>query len=173
MEEMMKNVGRAMSVRMGITMSLCLSLVGTLSSGHFTPVGFLVGFVVGSVISLLIGFIIPVGKLAEGAREKAGFERGTVKARFLETFIFDLIYTPIITAAMVYFAYRMIIMQSGGMAQPNYWGLLFPSLIICFAAAFVLIFFVQPIFMKSIMKKYNIPGMGPQGGPGQGPGNAH
>ena len=172
MEEMMKKVGRAMSVRMGITMSLCLSLVGTLSSGHFTPVGFLVGFVVSSVISLLIGFIIPVGKLSEGVRVKAGLERGTVKARLLETFVFDLIYTPIITAAMVFFAYRMIIIQSGGMAQPNYWGMFLPSLVICFVAAYVLIFFVQPIFMKSVMKKYKVPGMGPQNGPAQGPGNA-
>ena len=172
MEEMMKKVGRAMSVRMGITMSLCLSLVGTLTSGHFTPVGFLVGFVVSSVISLLIGFIIPVGKLSEGVRAKSGLERGTVKARLLETFVFDLIYTPIITAAMVFFAYRMIIIQSGGMAQPNYWGMFLPSLVICFVAAFVLIFFVQPIFMKSVMKKYGIPANGPQGGPGHGPGNA-
>ena len=154
MEEMMMKVGRAMSIRMGIAMSFCLSLVGTLTSGHFTPVGFLISFVISSIISLLIGFIIPMGKVSEGARMKAKLERGSIPARLLETFISDLIYTPIITLAMVFFAYRMVIKQSGGMAQPNFWGMFLPSLCICFVVGFILIFIVQPIFMKSVMKKY-------------------
>ncbi|WP_051688586.1 hypothetical protein [Butyrivibrio sp. AE2032] len=170
MEEMMMKVGRAMSIRMGIAMSFCLSLVGTLTSGHFTPIGFVISFVISSIISLLIGFIIPMGKVSEGARAKAKLERGSIKARLLETFISDLIYTPVITLAMVFFAYKMAMKQSGGAAQLNFWGMFLSSLAICFVAGFILIFLVQPIFMKGVMKKYGMNGMGNGGAPGpQGP----
>ena len=154
MDDVRKKIGRAMSIRMGIAMSFCLSLVGTLSSGHFTLVGFLISFLVSCVISLLIGFIIPMGLVAEAALKKAGFERGTVKGGLLEALISDLIYTPIITLVMVFLAYKMAMKQSGGQANLNFAGMFFSSLGICFVVGFVLIFLVQPIFMKSVMVKY-------------------
>ena len=45
MDEKMKVIGRKMSIRMGILMSFSLALVGTLTSGHFTPVGFVLIFI--------------------------------------------------------------------------------------------------------------------------------
>ena len=64
MDEKMKVIGRKMSIRMGILMSFSLALVGTLTSGHFTPVGFVISFFVSTVVSLVIGFVVPVGKLS-------------------------------------------------------------------------------------------------------------
>ena len=156
MEETMRKVGRAMSIRMGIAMSFCLSLIGTLTSGHFTLVGFIVSFLVSSVISLIIGFILPIGKITGGVCGKMGLQRGSVKFRLMESFVSDLIYTPIMTLVMVFLAYKAVMRQSGGMAQLNYFEMLIPSLGICFLAGFVLIFLVQPIFMKSVLKKYNV-----------------
>ncbi|SDB67800.1 hypothetical protein [Butyrivibrio sp. INlla16] len=52
MEEQMRKIGRQMAIRMGILMSLALSLVGTLTSGHFTVPGFIISFVLSTIISL-------------------------------------------------------------------------------------------------------------------------
>lgn len=162
MEETIRKVGRAMSIRMGIAMSFWLSLIGTLTSGHFTPVGFLVSFLVSSVISLIIGFVLPVGKITGGTCEKMGLQRGSIKYRFMESFISDLLYTPVLTLVMVFLAYQAVMKQSGGAAKLNFAGMFFPSLGICFVAGFVLIFLIQPIFMKSVFKKYGVPGFGPE-----------
>ena len=154
MEEMMRKVGRDMSIRMGISMSFCLSLVGTLTSGHFTPVGFIVSLVISSIISLIIGFVIPMGKVTGAALQKMKLERGSIGGRFVETFISDLIYTPIMTFVMVFLAYKMAMKNSGGEAGLNFGAMFLSSLLICFVAGFVLIFIVQPLFMKQVMKKY-------------------
>ena len=154
MENKMRLVGRDMSIKMGITMSLCLSLIGTATSGHFTIPGFLISFVVSTIISLIIGFVIPMGKIGNALLNKFGLIRGTLPARCLETFVSDLIYTPIMTFVMVFLAYQMAMKQSGGMAGLNFGKMFLGSLIICFIAGFVIIFIIQPIFMRQTMKKY-------------------
>ena len=154
MNDQMKKIGRDISIKMAATMSFCLSLVGTLSSGHFTPVGFVVSFLVSFVISLLIGLVIPMGKVSGAVLVKMNLIRGTLGARLVESLISNLIYTPIMTFVMVFLAYNMVMRQSGGMAQLNFWGMFLPSLIICFVVGYVIIFIVQPIFMKIAMKKY-------------------
>ena len=165
MEETMRKVGKAMAIRMGILMSFFLSLIGTLTSGHFTPAGFLLSFVVSALISLLIGFVVPVGKVTSDVSRKMKCEKGSFKALFVESFVSDLIYTPIMTLAMVFLAYTMAMKMSGGRADLNFAGMFFPSLGICFLAGLALIMVFQPIFLKSVMKKYGI------SGPGMGPGN--
>ncbi len=154
MENKMRLVGRDMSIKMGITMSFCLSLIGTLTSGHFNIPGFLISFVVSTIISLIIGFVIPMGKVGSAVLNKAGLIRGTLPARCLESFVSDLIYTPLMTFVMVFLAYQMAMKQSGGMAGLNFGKMFLGSLIICFIAGFVIIFIVQPIFMRQTMKKY-------------------
>ncbi len=156
MDQKMRLVGRDMSIKMGITMSFFLSLIGTATSGHFTIPGFLISFVVSTIISLIIGFLIPMGKLSNGLLNKFHLIRGNLGARCLETLVSDLIYTPIMTFAMVFLAYNMAMKQSGGMAQLSLGKMFLSSLIICFLAAFVIIFIVQPIFMKQAMKKHGI-----------------
>ncbi|MBQ8031691.1 MAG: hypothetical protein IJ260_09235 [Butyrivibrio sp.] len=154
MEQKMKLVGRDMSIKMGITMSLFLSLIGTLTSGHFTIPGFLISFVVSTIISLIIGFVIPMGKVSRALLNKFGLIQGTLPARCLESFVSDLIYTPIMTFVMVFMAYQMAMKQSGGMAGLNFGKMFLGSLIICFIAGFVIIFIIQPLFMRQTMKKY-------------------
>ncbi len=156
MDQKMKLVGRDMSIKMGITMSFFLSLIGISTSGHFTIPGFLISFVVSSIISLIIGFIVPMGKVTNGLLGKLRLDRGTMGARLLETFVSDLIYTPVMTFAMVFLAYNMAMKQSGGMAELSLGKMFLSSFIICFLAAFVIIFIVQPIFMKQSMKKHAV-----------------
>ena len=156
MNKQMKKAGRDISLKMAVTMSFFMSLVGTLSSGHFTIPGFLISFVLSFLISLVIGLAIPMGKVTGAACRAMKLDRGTLGARLLESFISNLIYTPIMTFAMVFFAYSMAMKQSGGMAGLNYWRMLFPSFLICFVAGYIIIFIVQPIFMKQAMKKYRI-----------------
>lgn len=154
MNEQMKKIGREMGIRMGILMSFCLALTGTLSSGHFTPVGFLLSFVVSAIISIIIGFVVPVGKITGDACRKAGFNHGTIKERLLSSLISNLIYTPLMTFVMVLLAYTMAMKQSGGMAQLSFLPMFLHSLVICFIVGYILIFIFQPLFMKQLLKKY-------------------
>lgn len=156
MEEQMRKIGREMSVRMGLTMSFVMALVGTLTSGHFTIVGFLVSFVCSAIIALVMGFFIPIGKITNDLTVKKGMIPGKFSTRCVEALISNLIYTPVITLAMVGLAYFMAMKQSGGMAQISFWPMFLHSLIICLVVGFVLIFLVQPIFFRRLMKKYNI-----------------
>ena len=156
MDQKMKMIGRDMSIKMGVTMSFFLSLIGTATSGHFTVPGFAISFVISSIISLIIGFAIPMGKVTGALIEKRHLKRGSLGARCIETFVSDLIYTPIMTFAMVFLAYNMAMKQSGGMAQLSFGKMFFSSLIICFLAAFIIIFILQPLYMKQTMKKYGV-----------------
>ena len=157
MNENYKKIGRGMSIRMALLMSFFLSLVGTLTSGHFTVVGFLLSFVVSTIISLLIGLIVPMGKVTEGACRKVGLKPRTIGNRLLSSLISDLIYTPLMTFCMVFMAYKMAMIQSHGMAQLNFLKMFLPSLAITFVVGYVLIFIFTPIFMGQLMKKYGAP----------------
>lgn len=153
MEEQMRKIGKQMAIRMGILMSFCLSLVGTLTSGHFTIPGFIISFVISSIISLIIGFVIPIGKITGGVCAKFGLERGKIGTLVVESLISDAIYTPIMTLAMVGLAYFMVMRQSGGMAQLSFLPMFLSSLLICFIVGFILIMIFQPLFLKQLMKK--------------------
>ncbi|MCR5754970.1 MAG: hypothetical protein K6G30_09210 [Acetatifactor sp.] len=153
MEEQMKKIGRQMGIRMGLLMSFCLALVGTLTSGHFTPIGFLLSFVISSVISILIGFLIPVGKVSGSICKRLKLEPGKLATRCVESLISDIIYTPVITLAMVAFAYNMAMKQSGGMAEISFLPMFLHSLLICFVVGYVLIFIFMPMFLKQLMQK--------------------
>ena len=100
----MDKVGKQMSIYMGVTLSLCLSLVGTLTSGHFTVPALLTGFVVGMVISIALGFVIPVKKLTDAVCEKLEVEENTGAGRCISALVSDVLYTPVITLAMVILA---------------------------------------------------------------------
>ena len=137
MNEQMRKIGRSMSIKMGVTMSFCLSLIGMGTSGHFTVPGFLISFVVSTILSLIIGFVVPMGKISASACKSLGLKPGTLPARCIESIISDLIYTPIMTLVMVGLAYTMAMRMSGGKAQLSFAGMFFPSLVICFLAGLV------------------------------------
>ena len=90
MEKQMKAAGIKISVCMGIVMSFFLSLTGTLSSGHFTIVGFLISFLVSTVISIIIRLIVPMGKINMSIEKKMGCAPGDLKVKLVESLISNL-----------------------------------------------------------------------------------
>lgn len=145
----MKKVGRKMSMLMGITMSFCMSLIGNITSGHFTPVGFISSFIISTIICLIIGFFVPIGSIGSAASRKAGLEKGSNGARCLESLIADLIFTPIMTAAMITFAYTM----SKKHGEPmKFVPAFISSLGIGLVVGFLLAFLLTPVYLKIALK---------------------
>ena len=158
MRDKIKKIYRDMSLLMGFTMSFFLSIVGTATSGHFTVPGWIMSFVVSLLISLIIGFVIPVGKVAGDVSKSFNLIRGTMKARLVESLVSNLIYTPIITFLMVTLAYSVAMKQSNGMAGLEFGPMFLHSLAITFVVGYILVFFLQPFFIKRLMKKYGVEG---------------
>lgn len=159
MMKKMKTIGRQISILMGITLSFCLSLVGTLTSGHFTVPGWLLSFVASTVISLIIGFFVPMKRVLDGVDKKAGLQPGTLGARCMESLISDLIYTPVITLAMVGLAFAGLSRAKAmnpQMVLPPFVPMFLKSLVITMIVGYVLIFLLMPVFMKLVMKKHGI-----------------
>lgn len=157
MEQTMKKINTEMALYMGVVMSFFLSLTGTLTSGHFKIISFILSFIGSTVVSIIIGFLVPMGKVTMGVDRKMKLRPDSMKARCVNSFISDIIYTPIMTLGMVSFAYMMIKKNSDGHADVNFIGMFFKSLAICFAVGYVLIFIFQPLFMKMLFKKHNVP----------------
>ena len=148
-EKKMKKIGLIMSILMGITLSFFLSLMGNIISGHFTLQGWIISFLLSLVISLIIGFLVPMKKVNDHFCGRYGLAPGKISTKCVESLISDLIYTPVITIAMVVFAY--ISATSHG-AQIPLLPMLLSSLIVCLAVGFVLIFIFQPLYLKMLMK---------------------
>ena len=166
----MKKIGLMMSLYMSLVMSVFMTITGVCTGmlpnvikGNVPPqalIGSIIsGFIISFVISMLIGIIIPMHKVTRGATKN--MKPGLGK-KCIETLLSDLIYTPLISIVMVAFAY--IQNQQKGISGPPYIVMLIPSLIACFIVGYILIFIFQPMFMRSLMKKYR-PGAGPEGGP--------
>nr|MCR5281733.1 hypothetical protein [Lachnospiraceae bacterium] len=155
-EDLMRQIGRQMGIRMGILMSICLSGLNLLLSGHFTVVGLALNVLISSLVSIGISFVVPVGKISQQVCEKKRLMPGSIKARLLESLISDLVYTPVMTLVLVFFAYGMAMMVSGGRAQIPFVPMFVKSLIISLAAGYVLIFVFQPLFLKGLFRKHGI-----------------
>ena len=156
MQEKMKRISRGMAIRMGLTMSFFLSLTGTLSSGHFTVIGFVVSFIVSTVVSILIGLVVPVGKISNDACSKVGFRPGTLGHRLFASFISNTIYTPLMTLIMVVLAYNSAMRASGGQAQIPFLPMFLRSLLISYVIGYVLVCIFMPLFTKKLMQKEGI-----------------
>ena len=164
-EEMMKKVGRTVSIYMAFAMSACLSIVGVVTgnignimSGQAKPmqlvISILFSFVVSLIISLIIGFIVPIGKVSQSATKN--MKEGPAK-HCMESLISDLIYTPVITLAMTWFAYVSVMKRSQGMADLHFPTMFLGSLVICMIVGFILIYILMPIFLKKALKKAGVP----------------
>ncbi len=152
----MKNVGITMSAFMGIAMSFFLSLTGTITSGHFTVPSWLISFVISGVISMIIGIIVPMKKINDklvGAFKLPPF---SFAGRCLESFVSDLIYTPVMTFCMVFFAYKSAIAHGAPAESLDLGRMFLSSFFICFVVGFVLIIILMPIFLKTAMKMHGI-----------------
>ena len=150
----MFKIGMLMSLFMGITLSICLSLTGLLTSGQpFTALDVLINFGISFVISMVIGFIVPMKKVGDSAVRSAKLRPGSWGARFLESLISDRIYTPLITVAMVTIAYFNVMSHiPEGVAGPPYVPMLIKSLLISLGVGYVLIFIFMPLYLKLSMK---------------------
>ena len=147
-----KIIGRIIGGATGIMMSFFLSLYGTISSGHFTIVGFLVSFLFSSVVSIIIGIFVPMKKINDTAVTKANLTPGSIGARCLESFIGDCIFTPIMTTLMVFMAYKRAAKFS---PEPIHFApLLVRQLIACFIIGFVLLLIFSPLIQKVVIKTY-------------------
>ena len=146
----MKKVGREMSLLMGTTLSFFLSLTGNLSSGKFTFSGFFISFLASLAISLIIGFLVPMSKVNASLDKKLGLKPGKLSTRLFESLVSDLIYTPLITVAMVTLAYRRAVSHG---AKLSYLPMLGRSLVISLLVGYVLIFVFMPFFLKIVLKR--------------------
>ena len=57
---------------------------------------------------------------------------------------------------MVTLAYSVAMKQSGGQAALQFGTMFFHSLLITFIVGYILVFFLQPFFIKRLMKKYDV-----------------
>ena len=158
----MKKAGMTMSILMGVTLSFCLSLLGNLmAETGFKPIAFIISFIVSTIISLVIGFVVPMRKISQGVTRNM---KPGIGSRCVEALISDLIYTPVITLAMIIMAWKQA--TSHGAKIP-FLPMFLKSLGISLVAAFVIILIVSPVFMKIAFKRAGIPMEGgrPAGGP--------
>ncbi len=147
----MKKIGHEISFFLGLILSFFLALVGTLSGGHFTVPGWLLSFLISFLISMIIGLLVPMKPVLDAVDRKAGLKSGTLGARFLESLISDLIYTPVITFCMVLFAYLNVRRMGGFMP---FLPVFLRSLVLTMIVGYVLIFFLMPLIMKLVMKRH-------------------
>ena len=147
----MKRINRRISILMGVTLSLCLSLVAHLFlADKFTFLGFLLSFAVSLTISLIIGLIIPMKKVNDAVDRSLHLRPFSIQARLVESLVSDLIYTPVMTVIMTTISY--FIAKNNG-AEIPYVPMLLKSLLVCFLVGYVLIFIFQPLFMTLVIGK--------------------
>lgn len=96
-----------MGIKMGLTMSFVLSLIGNLTSGHFSVVGWLISFVMSSLISVFVlGTIFPMKKISDGLCRAFKLTPNKIPARIVSSLVSAIIYTTILTTTMVTVAYH-------------------------------------------------------------------
>lgn len=149
----MKKIGLQMSILMGTALSFCLSLFGTLHSGHFSVPAFLVSFLVSLIVSLVIGFLVPMPKLEAAVCGKLNIEQRSVKGNAVTALLSDLIYTTLITLAATALAYKQMV-KAGGSA--SFGAMFLSSLLISLVIGYVLIFILKPLFLKLVLKHNGI-----------------
>ncbi|MBQ9695743.1 MAG: hypothetical protein IJV58_04865 [Oscillospiraceae bacterium] len=159
----MNTIGKHMNIAMGVALSFCLSLVGNLTSGHFTAGAFIASFLLSTDVSLIIGFCVPLRKITESACKH--MQPGTFKRRCAESLISDLAYTPVMTLLMILLAWFGAARHGGSMP---FVPALVKAEIISLIVGFVLIFIFQPLFLRQILKENGI-GAPPQGQPPEQP----
>ena len=152
----MKKVGITMSAFMGIAMSFFLSLTGTISSGHFTVPSWLISFVISGLISMVIGIAVPMKTVNDKVVGVFKLPPFSFAGRCLESFVSDLIYTPIMSFCMVLFAYKSAIAHGAPAETMNLGRMFLSSFFICFVVGFVLIIILMPIFLCIAMKMHGV-----------------
>jgi hypothetical protein len=150
----MKKAGMRMSVLMGASMSLILSLIGLLSAGQLNLRSLLVNFVISFAISFLIGMVIPMRKISNALIGRMKFQPGSLKARLSDALISDLCYSPLMTFIMVFIAHRQAVSHG---ARIPFLPMLLKSECISLIAAFIAIYLLSPVLMKIAFRGVQVP----------------
>lgn len=157
MKKEMKKIGLKISLIMAFLMSFGLSLTGNLIAERppdlpmmASIIGFLECFILSFVISFAIGITVPMPKVNAALARKFHLQPRTLKAHLVESVASNLIYTPLITTAMVVFVYYTMIPDGH---KPPFLPMFIHSQIVCLIVAQVLIFFLVPVIMKFVLPK--------------------
>lgn len=153
----MKRIGLQMSILMGATMSLGMSIVGNLTGGGQRPlpaiiIGILVSFICSFIISLIIGFVVPMKKVGDKIADKMNKPADNLGVKTVSSLVSDLIYTPIITLAMIALARKMAGVDALA-HMPPFVIMFGKSLVICLVVGWILCFIFQPLYSRVLMKK--------------------
>lgn len=151
-KKVMQKIGMAMTFLMGFVMSFVLSLTGTLVSGHFAIPAWLCSFGISFVLSLIIGFIIPMGRLNAMITGKLKQNHKMFLANLIDSFVSNVLYTPLMTAAMVFIARNGIPQEY----RPPFSAMYLPSLVATFIVGWIVLFIIQPLFLKKLMAKFGV-----------------
>lgn len=153
----MRKIGFKVALFMAILMSFGLSLTGTLMAERppETPaiasvIGFLECFALSFAISFTIGILVPIPKVNAALARKFHLQPHTPKAHFVESLASNLIYTPLITTAMVCFVYFTMIPEGH---KPPFLPMFLFSQVVCLVVAQVLIMVFVPIIIKLVVPK--------------------
>ena len=153
----MRKIGIKIAFCMALLMSFGLSLTGNLMAEHppempMAPIimGFLACFVLSFVVSFSIGLIVPMPKVNAALARKFHLQPHTPKAHFIESLASNLIYTPLITTAMVSFVYFTMIPEGH---KPPFLPMFLFSQVVCLVVAQVLIMVFVPIIIKLVLPK--------------------
>ena len=157
MEKQMRAIGMKVALAMALLMSFGLSLTGTLMAERppempliASVIGFIECFVLSFAISFAIGIIVPMPKVNAALARKFHLQPRTLKAHIVESVASNLIYTPLITTAMVLFVYFTMIPEGH---KPPFLPMFIHSQVVCFIVAQVLIFALVPIVLKMVLPK--------------------
>ena len=156
-QKQMKKVGLKISFMMALMMSFALSLTGNLTAEHPPEmpmiaiiIGFLESFVLSFAVSFGIVLVVWMLMVIAALGREFHLRPRTLKAHIVESIVSNLIYTPLMTTAMVTFVYFFLIPPGH---RPPYLPMFISSQVICLVVAQVLIFIFEPIIIKIAMPK--------------------
>ena len=151
-KENMRTVGILVSIFMGLSISLVMSILGPLRSGHITVPAVLVSFLCSSIISILISVLIPIKKITDGACNGMHLSPEGIPGKLISAFISDLLFTPLISFLMIFMNYKR-----ARMVDPNlsFGRMFFGNFIISFIAAYFIILVFLPLFIKGAIAIVN------------------
>ena len=156
-QKQMRAVGMKVALAMALLMSFGLSLTGNLMAERppeipmaAIVIGFLECFILSFAISFAIGLFVPMPKVNAALARKFHLQPRTLKTHFVESLASNLIYTPLITTAMVVFVY-FTMMPDGH--KPPFLPMFIHSQVVCLIVAQVLIMLFMPIILKLVLPK--------------------
>ena len=161
----MRAVGLRISFMMALWMSFTLSIFGTATAERpagmpLAPIiiGWFGSFILSFVVSFGICFVVPMGKINAALGQKLHLTPHKMTTHAIETFVSNLIYTPLMTAVMVTFAFFVLMPPDH---KPPFLPMFVGSQIACFVFGYLMIFIAMPFIAKKAFKSTGI-GMPPK-----------